>query len=68
MNKKTGLYLMLAGAALSAWELAKPGAVYGAGKPLEKMRWAAYTAADGKVFYISISDCAALAGAHPYFR
>lgn len=67
MSKKTGLYLMLAGAALSAWELASPGAVYGAGKPLASMRWKVYQSGDKSV-YVSISDVAAVAGAFLYFR
>lgn len=67
MTKKTGLYLMLAGAAVSALELMKPGSVYGPDAPLKGLRWEAYKTAAGKVYYISVSDIAALAGAYIYF-
>jgi hypothetical protein len=67
MSKKMGLYLMLAGAAVSAWELVQPGAVYGAGKPLAPFRWKVYQMMD-KSLYVSISDLAALAGAAIYFK
>jgi hypothetical protein len=67
MSKKMGLYLMIAGAAVSALELSKPGTVYGAGKPLESMRWKVYQSGD-KTLYVSVSDIAALAGAFFYFR
>jgi hypothetical protein len=73
MSKKTGLYLMLAGAAVSVIDLvtAKAGEAggmfYGPGKPLEKMRWKVFTSEAKKDYYVSISDAAALAGAYIYF-
>lgn len=67
MTKKTALYLMLAGAAASVYDLVSDGGLYGPGKPLEKMRWKVYTTADGKNWYVSISDAAAVIGAGIYF-
>lgn len=68
MSKQTALWLMLGGAAVSLWELASPGAVYGTDKPLASMRWKVHTTADGKNYYVSISDAVAVAGAYFYFR
>lgn len=74
MNKNTALWLMLGGAALSVYDLVTTpangtgGALYGAGKPLENMRWKVHTTAEGKNWYLSVTDGAALAGAFFYFR
>lgn len=71
MTKKTGLYLMLAGAAVSLYDLMGTGnPVYGSGKPLASMRWKVYTTTTAPVkdYYVSISDIAAVAGAYLYFR
>lgn len=68
MNKKTALWLMIGGAAVSLYDMVSDGALYGTGKPLEKFRWKVYTSASGKNFYVSISDAAALAGAVLYFK
>lgn len=81
MNKQTALWVMVIGAALSAYDYTTTpdggtgGALYGVGKPLESMRWSVYTkaattapAAPAKDYYISVSDVAALAGAFFYFR
>lgn len=65
--KKTGLYLMLAGAAVSAYDLFTKGELYGAGKPLEKMK-VALNPGSATVYYLSISDAAAVIGAYLYFR
>lgn len=71
MSKKTGLYLMLAGVALSVYDLASGGGLYGTGKPAEKLRWKVYTSGTGataKDWYVSASDLAAIAGAVIYFK
>ena len=67
MSKKMALYLMLGGAAVSVYDMVTENSLYGAGKPLEKMRWKVYTTAAGKNWYVSISDAAAIAGAALYF-
>jgi len=71
MTKKTGLVLMLAGAALSVYDMATAGGLYGVGKPLEKFHWKIYTSGTGataKDWYLSISDIAAVTGAFIYFK
>lgn len=68
MNKKTALYLMIGGIAVSAYDAFTQNSLYGAGKPLEKMRWKVYTTSTGENWYVSISDLAALAGGFFYFR
>lgn len=70
MNKKTGLYLMIGGAALSIYDYVSDGALYGTGKPLASMKWKIYTTSSTppKDWFLSISDIAALAGAFLYFR
>ena len=69
MNKQTALWLMIGGAAVSAYDMfGKDNPVYGVGKPLEKMRWEIYKGSDNKPVFISISDIAALTGAFFYFR
>lgn len=68
MNKQMALALMLGGAALSVYDMVSDGALYGAGKPLESLRWKVHTAADGKNWYVSASDIAAVTGAFFYFR
>jgi hypothetical protein len=70
MNKKTGLYMMVIGAAVSVYDLATDGSLYGAGKPLEKLRVKVYTSTSTppKNWYVSISDAAAVVGAYLYFR
>lgn len=71
MNKKTALWIMGIGAALSLYDMmASDSPLYGAGKPLEKMRWKVYTS-DGppkKDWYLSITDAAAIVGAVLYFK
>lgn len=74
MTKQHALWLMLGAAALSVYDLATTptggsgGDLYGTGKPLEKMRWKAYTTDAGKNYYVSVSDAAALVGAFLYFK
>lgn len=71
MNKKTALYLMIAGAGLSLYDMMGTGnPLYGADKPLEKMRVKVYTstATPPKDWYVSISDAMAIAGAIFYFK
>lgn len=75
MTKQTALWLMIGGAALSVYDMATTeagasgGALYGAGKPLESLRWKVYTNdTTKKSYYLSISDAAALTGAFLYFR
>lgn len=67
MSKKTGLYLMLAGAALSAYDMMTDGGLYGPGKPMERLHWKVATVS-GKDWYISVSDIAAVVGAFVYFK
>jgi len=80
VNKNTAFWVMLAGVALSAYDIYSTpaggtgGALYGPGKPLESMRWNVYTspatttpAAPAKNYYVSVSDAAALVGAYFYF-
>jgi hypothetical protein len=67
MTKKTGLYLLIGGAAVSLYDAFSGGSLYGAGKPLEKFRWKVYTTAAGNNYYVSISDVAAVVGAFVYF-
>ncbi len=67
MRKKTALYVMLGGIAVSAYDALTGNSLYGAGKPLENFRWKIHTTADGKNWYVSISDVAAIAGAFFYF-
>jgi hypothetical protein len=67
MTKKTGLWLMVGGAALSLYDAISKGALYGPGKPLENMKWKIYTSSSGENYYLSISDIAAIAGAFIYF-
>jgi hypothetical protein len=68
MSKQVALWLMLGGAAISVYDLVADGAMYGAGKPLEKARWKVYTTSDNKNWYVSASDLAALTGAFFYFK
>jgi hypothetical protein len=82
MNKSTALYVMLIGAALSAYDImttkegAAAGDLYGAGKPLESLRVKVYTkpattvapVMPAKDYYVSASDAAAVIGAYFYFR
>lgn len=71
ITKQTALYLMLGGAALSLYDMMGTGnPLYGAGMPLEKLRWKVYTttATPPKDLYVSISDAAALIGAIFYFK
>ena len=68
MSKKTGLWMMLGGAALSLYDaIAGGNPLYGPGKPLESLRWKIYTTGSGKNYYVSISDIAIVAGAWIYF-
>lgn len=67
MNKKTALYMMLAGAAISAYDLAT-GKVYGPGAPLEKLQVKVYTDSTGKNWYVKASDALAIVGAYLYFK
>jgi hypothetical protein len=68
MTKKTGLWLLIGGAAVSIYDMVSGGALYGPGKPLEKLRWKIYTSSDGKNWYLSVSDVAAIVGAIVYFK
>lgn len=68
MSKKTALYVMLGGIAVSAYDAITNNSLYGAGKPLESFRWKVHTTSDGKNWYVSISDIAAVAGAIFYFK
>lgn len=63
MSKKTATYLLIGGALVSLYDAMSGGSLYGAGKPLEKLRWKIYTTASGTNYYLSISDAAALTGA-----
>ena len=84
MSKNTALWLMLGGVALSAYDIMTTpvggvaGDLYGAGKPLEKLRFKVYTkdavvaagttpASPAKDYYVSASDAAAMVGAYFYF-
>lgn len=80
MSKQMALYLMIGGALMSGYDLmttpagGSGGALYGAGKPLEMLRWNVYTspvtttpAAPAKNYYLSASDAAAVLGAYLYF-
>lgn len=68
MNKKTALWLMIGGIAVSAYDAFTNNSLYGAGKTLESLRWKVYTSSDGKNWYLSVSDIAAIAGAFLYFK
>jgi len=68
MSKQVALWLMIGGAVISVYDLMTDNSLYGVGKSLEKGRFKVYTAADGKNWYVSASDLAALTGAFFYFR
>lgn len=74
MSKSVAFWMMTVGALASAYDLGTTpsggsgGALYGPGKPLEKMRWKIYTTAGGTNIYASVSDVAAVAGAFFYFK
>lgn len=73
MSKKTALWMMIGGAALSGYDLmttppgGNGGDLYGAGKPLEKLRFEVHKNAAGKQYFVSVSDAAAVIGAFFYF-
>lgn len=67
MSKKTGLWLMIGGAAVSVADVVTKGKIYGAGAPLEKMNWKVYSTTT-KDWYVNISDVVAVVGAFIYFR
>ena len=68
MSKKTGLYMMIGGAAVSVYDMVTGGALYGVGKPLEKLQAKVYTDASGKSWFVKASDALALVGAYIYFK
>ena len=73
MTKSTALWVMLGGAAASAYDLfttkegAAAGELYGPGKAFEKMRVSVYKTTAGKEYFVSVSDAAAVVGAYFYF-
>ena len=74
MTKNNALWLMLGGAGLSVYDMlttekgAIGGNLYGPGKPLEKLRFEIYKTDQGKQYFLSVSDAAAIVGAWFYFR
>lgn len=70
MTKKTALWLMIGGAAVSIYDFVQDGALYGPGKPLEKLKIKIYeqTGPPVKVWHLSVSDAAAIIGAWFYLR
>lgn len=68
MTKKTALWLLIGGAAISVWDMMSDNSLYGPGKPLEALRWKVHTTADGKNWYVSASDAVAVTGAIFYFK
>jgi hypothetical protein len=70
MTKKTALWLMIAGAAVSVYDMSSGGKVYGPGAPLEKMKVKVITQAGppAKDWYLTVSDAAAVVGAYFYLR
>jgi hypothetical protein len=65
MSKQMAFYILLAGAAINAWDGMSNGSLYGVGKPLNSMQWKLGTAADAMT--IRIGDAAVIAGALFYF-
>jgi len=76
MSKQTALYVMLAGIAVSLYDMATDGSLYGLKKdgtdgPLKGLSWKVYTsgtAPNTKDWHVSVSDAVAVAGAWFYFR
>lgn len=68
MNKKTALWLLYGGLAVSIYDMVTDNSLYGPGKALESLRFKVHTTAEGKNWYVSVSDAAALAGAFFYFK
>lgn len=74
MTKNTALWMLVGGALLSGYDMLTTeknqtgGALYGPGKPLEKLRFEVYKTEAGKQYFVSVSDAAAVIGAYFYFR
>ena len=74
MTKNTALWMLVGGALLSGYDMFTTdkgqtgGALYGPGKPLEKLRFEVYKTEAGKQYFVSVSDAAAVIGAYFYFR
>lgn len=63
MTKRTATWLLVGGALVSLYDAMSGNSLYGAGKPLESLRWKVMTTEDGVNYYVSISDVAAVVGA-----